>query len=597
MRFARIRTVSTLLNLSVAMFVAGCSSSVPDAPGPTTDTGQRKGGETDTEKCRRKLATAIQRLTPERMATQDDPERSVNGLNAWIASCASDQAEAMKTSDETLSLLNNSARVTAGRFSGVDALYVRDSLMMRDLYQSLSRQFADADVANRDVANRDVARVMQAFAWATRNISLLPSDDSRPPLGLFDIVMTGFGTAEDRTWAFAELLRQQQIDAVIVSTAAEPKSEGTDLDTAAWIVAVIRNDDGLLFDVANGVPITVDEISDAANPVAAKLSVLKAHERWKESTVQVIGQVATFSPRMLVLQDQLSAEDSAVLFEELTGGVSDIRPLTERVMAAGGDLWSIADIAVWPHPEDRVIRSNSLTEEELGDYKQLMRPFAAPFERDVLKPESAEERTSVPEEMTDEERYQFAQQRMMERFQEVTKSTDKLFGKPSYRLLKARTQQVLGVTDTSIIQQLQQIRLTSLDEMIEIQVPDEVLRQFPGMPKSMAYELPAVIQNVNRSSTGSSMYWTALSQLDRGETGVGISTMTNYRNQYPDGQWKYPSLINQATALLSLDRSEEAMQALKDANVADNPEQRRVQRLLNALGAEAVAKPESEVKN
>ena len=79
------------------------------------------------------------------------------------------------------------------------------------------------------------------------------------------------------------------------------------------------------------------------------------------------------------------------------------------------------------------------------------------------------------------------------------------------------------------------------------------------------------------------MYWTALSQLDRGELGIGISTMANYRRQYPDGAWKYPSLINQAMTLLSLDRTEDAVQALQEANAADNPEQLRVKRLLTAL--------------
>ncbi len=568
---------------SLALLSGGCNNA-PDSTEAETGTAQKKkGGETQAEKCRRKLAAAIRRLDPERLTMQSDPERSISGLNSWIASCASDQCAALKLSDEAIKMLNGSPRATGARYSGGDALYIRDAIMMRELHKELSSRGNKKDAS---AADRDVNRILKAFEWVVRNISIQPVDESRPPLGLFAIAMTGRGTAEDRAWAFAELLRQQQTDAVIVTTEKEAKPEGSVLDTATWLVAVLQDDTGWLFDMVTGLPVTDSTDFDPINPVPVSLDTLKEHDRWKDSSASVIAQVATFSPRMLVLQDSLAADDAAVLFEELTGGVSEIRPLVERVVAAGGDLWTSEKLSVWPYPEERVIKANSRSEDQQGNYKKTMRFFEAPFERDVFIPESPEEQTSVPEQMSDEERQKFVEQRLMEVYVQVSQSTEKLFGKPSFRLLKARTRQVMGSTETRIIQQMQQIRLSSLVQVIPVRVPKEI-RELPGnegMPEVIYRNLPDAIVAVNQSATGNSLYWTALSQIDRGEMGMAISTLKNYRKQYPTGKWKYPSLISHATALLAEGRKDEARKLLGEANVDENPEQLRVQRLLKALG-------------
>lgn len=578
----RIRPAVIAVLLCLPPALCGCGE-VPDSRSAGSQTSAARGGETPAEKCRRKLAAAIRRLGPQTLTMQSDPERSVTGLNSWIASCASDQCAELQLTDEALALLSNNPRCTAARYSGGDAIYIRDALAMRDLHIALSSRGATKNVS---ATERDVARVLQSFDWVVRNISLMAVDEKRPPLGLFDVALTGRGTAEDRAWIFAELLRQQQTDAILIQTTVEPEKAGLALDTAKWLVAVIQDDHGWLFDMVTGLPVVGEKEFDVNKPEPLMLSSLKDHDRWKDTTVQIIAQVATFAPRMLVLQDSLAADDSAILFEELTGGVSEIRPVLDRILAAGGDLWDREDLSIWPYPEDQVISSNSLSETQRTQYKDVMRSFEAPFERDVFIPESPEEQTSVPEEMSEEQRMEFVQQRMMEVFVQVTRSTEKLFGKPSFRLLKARTKQVSGSTETGIIQQMQQIRLSSLDDVIEVRVPDEV-RKVPGnqgMPEVLVWDLPTAIKEVNRSSTGNSLYWTAMSQIDRDEVGMAISTLKNYRRQFPEGTWSYPSMVNQAMALLMKDRPNDAREILQEADVEGNPERLRVQRLLNALG-------------
>lgn len=570
--------------------LCGCND-VPNTPTTDADKPGTKGKETPAEKCRRKLAGAIRRLEPQHLTMQADPERSISGLNSWIASCAAEETEALQLSEATLEMLDQNPRATAGRFSGGDAIYIRDALAMRTLNSELSARTDDSDASAEE---RDVNRVSQAFAWMVRNISLKSEHGSDPPLGLFDILMTGVGTAEDRAWGFAELLRQQQTDAVIVRTAAEPQEDGTVLDTATWLVAVIQNDHGWLFDTVTGLPVTADVKFNPAAPAPLPLKALNGHDRWKDSAVEVIAQVATFSPRMLVLQDSLAAEDSAILFEELTGDVSEIRPMMERILTAGGDLWKASDLSVWSYPEERSVSANSLSEEELREYKRMMRPFEAPFERDIFVPEAAEDQSPIPQQMSDEERAARAEQRLMELFVQVSQSSEKKFGKPSYRLLSSRTKQVLGSTETTIIQQMQQIRLTSMNEGIEVQIPQQIRQLYPNAPATRMFPLPSAMLFVNEVATGNSMYWTALSQIDRGDSGMAISTLRNYRKLFPDGDWQYPSMITEAVALVGKGRLKEAAEILRKADEEMNPERGRVQRLLRALPPAPVKESEKE---
>ncbi len=414
-----------------------------------------------------------------------------------------------------------------------------------------------------------------------RNISLQPSNEQRVPLGLFDVMMTGRGTVEDRAWVFAEALRQQQIDAVVVTTDSEPTAGGR-LDSARWIMAVILEEGGLLFDVVSGLPVTDGETHDLQNPKPARLLTLKGHERWKDSSVLLVAQTATFAPRMLLLQEQLAASDAAVLYEELTGGVSEILPLVDRIVAASSDLWTNDRISIWEHPEQRMIASVSLSEAEQQQYSRLMRPFNAPFERTEYTAESIEEMTTVPEALPPEERRRLVQERLMKNFARMMESSEDMFGKPSKRLLKGRIQQISGSIDTGVIQQLQQIRIASMRDVLRVRVPDEVQKEY-GFPAVVAFPFPALIREVNQSSMGDAMYWTAMCQFDRREVGAAITTLVNYRRQYPEGRWRFPSLTSQALALLVQERHEDARKILEIADVEENPERVRVKAILAAV--------------
>lgn len=556
--------------------LSGCTRSSDPVTSSTQNSSTTRGGsaETEGEKCRKRLAAAIRRVAPETLSFQARPERAINGLNAWISSCEADALNSLEIGQTTAQLVNDNPRTTAGRFTANDANYIRDCILLRDLSNSIWQRVD----ATEHGTGKDQARVIALFDWLVRNISLTAADEQRVPLGLFDVMLTGRGSVQDRAWAFVESLRQQHIHAAFVlRTAADPAADGGSLDTASTLVAVTLEDGVLVFDPQIGILLTAP--SDALTPLP--FQQLTTHERWQQTEVLIVAQHSTFAPRMLVLQNELAAEDAAVIFEELAGGTSEITPLMDLANQLGGEQWEGRNVRLWQYPEEQSVAAASLSEEQTTQFQQLMRPYDAPFEREIMEGESFEELTTVPEELSDQERTALMQQRLMNEFMKMVQSatSEEKYGKPSKRLLKTRIRQIRGFIDTGVIQQLQQIRIASMEDQIVVRVP-LVLQQQQGLPPTYNVPLPDLILEVNRSSTGDAMYWTAMCQMDQGEVGAAILTLKNYRRQYPDGKWKFPSLMNEAICLQVQNRDEASLEVLKSADVEANPERGRVQHLL-----------------
>ena len=573
-----------MLVLVASMLIPGCSKSETTAE-PSSRKEDTSKKETEAERCRKKLAGAIQRVTPAVLAFQDKPERSINSLNAWIASCAADEIEDLTIPEATLELIGDSARASSRRFTVSDAKYIRDCLLLRDLSDAI---FTRCEKTAGDSGATDTERVTAIFKWISRNISLAAKDDERIPLSLSDVLMTGRGTTADRTWLFAEALRQQQIDAVVIGTDA-PAGEGGIAETASTLIAVFLEEKKLLFDPLTG--LRVNLAGDLLNGQPASLDVLGASERWQNASIEIVATVTAFAPRMLVLQEQLAAGDAAILYEELTGGLSDILPLIDRIKAGAGDFNS-DNIQVWEYPEQQTVAANALDEAQRQAYTNLMRPFQAPFERKTYQSESFEELTTVPEELSEEEREILLQNRLLEEYSRMFGSSEDKFGKPSNGLLKARLKQTLG---QSVIPQLQQVRISSMQKSMRIRIP-EAARALNGGAEIAEVPFPEVILKVNQSSTGDSLYWIAMCQMDSNEYGTAINTLANYRRQHPGGPWTYPSIMNQTLCLIAQERIDDARMLLKDADKEDNPERQRVQLMLAELGGDRNEKKSDEVE-
>lgn len=618
------------------MVAAGCT---PNSPKPKTEKADSKSKGTslaDAEQSRRKLSAAMSRLSAERVSNQTDADRGVSGLNSWLASYDTEATTNTQLDESAMTMLNNNPRVTAQRFTGSDGFYVRDCLLLRDL----SNKIVSSIEFNQKDTSREAARVIAIFQWIHRHVSLTEAEANSLPLNVFDILMLGKATAEHRAWLFAELLRQQQIDAVWVTTSAptgsstpastdkksdaaednnkdsnnkdaedestpsespaekgadtKPKAKKADTDSIASrlldnsnaLVVVFHESGAWLFDCEAGIPVPSGDTVNPIDPRPAELDMLLPHPRWKSANVQLIAQAGTFAPRMLILQDNLASSDAAVLYEELNGSASDIRPLLQRIEEGSQGAWPADQITVWPFPEEMTVASHAFTEDQQQKYDQVMRFFDAPFERSVMSVGENDLGTFDTGELTDDQKKMFAEEKMRQNFERLmdqdTATSEDRFGKPSKKLLKARIQQISGSTDTTVIQKLQQVRLAGMEQGVKVAVP-KIYQDEAGYPPIILLPLPSLIKAVNESSTGNSIYWAALCQFERGEVGSAIITLANYRRRQSDGQWKYPSLINEAMGQLMRKNKDRAIKALLLADQPDNPERLRVQLLLQAL--------------
>jgi len=327
---------------------AGCGQSAA----PVATQTQAEATAEAADECRDRLNAAMQRVAPDSLAGQTRRDSVVNAVNSWMASCGEAEVRQLSISDRNAALLSEDALRTAraSRFSENDVLYLRDCLLLKGLTESIWKQ--EATAGEQALAER--ARVTRLFRHVIRNLALMPPAETRIPVGLYEAMLTGRGTVEDRIWAFSEALRQRQVDALVLKAATPGAASGSLPETADWLVLVISGNQTLLFDPQRGTPVPAAADTSAVVTEPAGLEVLQGLDRWKSGEVFVVGHPSSFAPRMLVLQQRMEAADAAVLYEELAGGTSEIpfggmrgepahgfnfkRPAQEHVLARVGYL-------------------------------------------------------------------------------------------------------------------------------------------------------------------------------------------------------------------------------------------------------------------
>lgn len=564
-------------------FSAGCGQSAA----PVATKTQSEASAEAADECRDRLNAAMQRVAPESLAGQTRRDSVVNAVNSWMASCGEAEVRRLSISDKNAALLSEDALRTAraSRFSENDVLYLRDCLLLKGLTESLWKQ--EAAAADQALAER--ARVTRLFRHVIRNLALMPPGESRIPVGLYEAMLTGRGTVEDRIWAFSEGLRQRQVDALVLKAATPGAATGTLVETADWLVLVISGNQTMLFDPLRGTPVPATADSSAVVTEPAGLEVLQGLDRWKSGEVFVVGHPSSFAPRMLVLQQRMDAADTAVLYEELAGGTSEIRPFLERVRAATESLWPTDRIRIWPVVEQRVAALASLTEQQLEAYTLLMRPLDSPFERESIDVSKLLTDPNVDEsKLSDDEKNAMK----AEAISKLLERSDALFGRPSRRLLQARVSQIAGNFELGMIQELQQIRIACLQEVVELEFIDE------GKQAVGRIRLPETILSVQKSAVGDTLYWTAMSQVSRGDAGTAVQTLRNYRRQYPDEKMKFASLLLEAELLVEIGDVAGAAAVLKESATEDNPERGRQEWMLARISSDSTGTaPATPVEN
>ncbi|MGL6195100.1 MAG: hypothetical protein ACRC2T_09800 [Thermoguttaceae bacterium] len=230
-------------------------------------------------------------------------------------------------------------------FQASDADHFKDVVWTRNI-----SSWAKGDKQN------PLDRAAALFDWTIRNIDLrddmVTLQDGRkfpsPPQAVWQTLLLGSGTQYDRIYTFIELLRQQRIDACVLSARED---DSPDSDYIPWAVGVlISNDNGesyqmYLFSLTYGVPIPgpngikleseKDNCGIAYNDIATFSQVIEndsllraldlddspykiTSEKAKNSLIQIATSPTNASQRMCLIQKELSGEEAMVLYQSYT---------------------------------------------------------------------------------------------------------------------------------------------------------------------------------------------------------------------------------------------------------------------------------------
>lgn len=345
----------------------------------------------------RQLQETLDGLRPERLHVSSDEVNIVGDLNLWWADYRKtvsdpDVPDAAGLAGKWFGA-EGADVVAADRFSSRDAAHIRNALLYRAAAVALTRDYPN-----------DRQRAIAAFDLVVRHISLMSTFVEPTPLGSFEVLLSGRGTADDRIWLFAEILRQLRIDCVVLETSAA----GADATEAATLVAAIVDDEGvLLFDPGLGLAIPAPGDDSGALPMSV-VSFREALENdqvfrqfdipdgprypWTSDALRQVKarfvlDSSYAAPRMLSLQAALPAEYTAILFDGPPPS-SEKASLDARIAAAGADgLWDAQSVSAWQYPERQMQAFFDAGGEASQDARNRMSTLYGPrlFERQEVE--------------------------------------------------------------------------------------------------------------------------------------------------------------------------------------------------------------------
>jgi hypothetical protein len=536
---------------------------LPRQESATQDKSQAKAIENVTDReCERRLTEIMNGLHPQQVVIHSSRAERTAELGQWMLDCGKSIAELSPVKvDEAINAkyLFGPAleRSTAEGFTQRDAHHLTLAQLLQEIARDITKSESPSDQA------------VAAFDYVVREIQLEPEPGAEPnPRTPLEALLLGRGSAEVRAWAFAELLRQLHLDAVLI----EPKSKPDQ-----WLIGVLRSDgDAWLFDPRMGLPVpAADDDGQGLSPRRAATlgevrkdpSLLRRLDTEQHPyplqegdlatvAVKMIGHSSVFSARIARLQSMLANPIEA--FDGL--GESSLRApgLASRTAAAGKDgLWNEADVSVWSYPEetlDAFIQSGG----ELSDaWSKTTDLFAGP---------TVFTRTAVQLSMNEND---------VDYRQDVTKSSIPL----------------------------RVVRMTHLSGNYYGAGKDYLPIRTANRPKLIP-EDPVLAEKLrlalgdNNKLADYALYWMALAQFEQRSNKTSLNalqTLRQYSNDFPLGLWKPDMPELQARILISLDRRDEALKALED-NFPRQVSPRRAYLIARLKKNQAQAPPATEAK-
>jgi TolA-binding protein len=516
--------------------LAGCQhqSSSPSA-GATGNASVNKGGSPPSDPATDMLRSAMFQLQPENLGIDSDPDAAISVLNSWREQTSLIEverygftAESLQALPHTLLSAEQRRRMLATEFSRDDATYIRNAL----LAAQMSRYATEGKTAELD-------RIVALFEFAMRTVTLQPSMVPQLPFGWYEILVLGQGTADDRAWVFATLLKQQRIDAVVLQSKDDPE---------ARLVGVILDGETFLFDTKLGLPIPRGEDPPGVRiSRPATLKEMQAHPEWWQgltvradqpypwnsdqlaaADVFVISAEESWGGRMKQLETVLPSDSLCVLYDPLVETPA-LPPLTARI-AAGHAAWTPDTLRFWSHPLNVAERFASMGQ-QAAQLMFLLERFNVPIEIKEVEKTVVNETTKKPE---------------------VVKGLE---ARPLRQHLKCRMEQLQGkfADATAHFLGIRHLAVESLPA--ELAGNPQVLQQVRQM-----YALAA----------SDASYWSAVCKRELGDLTTAAGALEDYRRRYPRSDWT--SAAGYLLALVRAERGElsEARAAISSL-AADDP--------------------------
>jgi hypothetical protein len=231
--------------------------------------------------------------------------------------------------------------IESKQFDRPDAIHLEGCFLLRDAVVQIIEGKRDK-----------MSKALAVFDWVIRNVQLVPEESATVPLAPPITILLGRGNQSERAWTFMELLRQAEIESVMLAY-LDKSPDGKQAVVVPWLPAAVWNDSLYLFDTVLGLPVpgpgdrpvaTLEQI--AAEPsLLDQLSPDAAHpyrvrpEAMKNIIVLLESTPFFWAPRMRFLQDSLSGERHTVLWSDLVGLASEVRRATSD--ATHQELWAL----------------------------------------------------------------------------------------------------------------------------------------------------------------------------------------------------------------------------------------------------------------
>jgi hypothetical protein len=353
------------------------------------------------------LETTFDGLLPDEFEINVPRDLPTADINEWGEEMLSDMVDQdvdeKKLAESLAKVLPGEIveRVLRPRFVLRDSNHIRDSLWARELIESVGTH-----------SDSEMGRVVDLFYFVVNTMPLIRAERWLP-FGPFESALYGRGTAEDRAWAFASLLRQKRIPTVVLienAPAVEEPAAAADVvsddipDRAAesesrspLIVGALLNDSLYLFDAELGLPIPGPDDSGTTAMVRSPATLAQVlsdpsllsnlgHEgspyeitadRLKTFQPQVIGESSLWSRRMEGLQNGMPNEITASVFEPLVShGIFE--GVIEQVSAHVSKVLPDANVGVWLYPEQQrelreAVAGNKQQSELLADLNEAFK--------------------------------------------------------------------------------------------------------------------------------------------------------------------------------------------------------------------------------